>query len=59
MQSKGKFGRKYGRKCNSNQWWNNNIYQCERSKSHLCEKDYVLNPTTCNCKYYGCFSDYL
>ena len=53
MQSKGKFGRKYGRKCNSNQWWNNNIYQCERSKSHVCEKDYVLNPTTCNCEYYG------
>ena len=38
-----------GRKCNSDQWWNNNICQCECKKRHACEKDYVWNPSTCNC----------
>ena len=38
-----------GTKCNSNQWWNNNKCRCECKKRHICEKDYVWNPTTCNC----------
>ena len=36
-----------GKKCNSNQWWNNNKCHCE-FKKHICEKDYVWNPATCN-----------
>ena len=50
-----------GEKCNSNQWWNNNKCRCE-FKKHICEKDYVCNPATCNCengKYYGWFNDYM
>ena len=39
-----------GRKCNSDQWWNNYTCQCECKKRHVCEKDYVWNPGTCNCK---------
>ena len=39
-----------GRKCNSDQWWNNNKCQCECKKSHVCEKDHVWNPATCNCE---------
>ena len=39
-----------GRKCNSDQWWNNNKYQCDRKKCHACEKDYVWNPATCSCE---------
>ena len=29
------------RKCNSDQWWNNDkcLFECE--KRHLCEKDYI------------------
>ena len=38
-----------GARCNSNQWWNNDKYRRECSKHHLCEKDYVWNPATCNC----------
>ena len=38
-----------GRKCNSDQWWNNNIFRCECNKRHACEKDYLWNPSTCNC----------
>ena len=30
-----------GRKCNSDQWWNNDEYQYEYKKSHVCEKDYI------------------
>ena len=37
-------------KCNSNQWWNNAKYKCECKKNHVCEKDYVWNPATCNCE---------
>ena len=43
---KGKFN---SRKCNSNQWWNNDKCQCECKKRHICEKDYIWNPTTCSC----------
>ena len=32
-----------GRKCNSDQWWNN-------EKRHVCEKDYVWNPAICSCE---------
>ena len=38
-----------GRKCNSNQWWNNNKCQCE-CKKHICEKDYIWNHAKCSCK---------
>ena len=38
------------RKCNSNQWWNNNKCRCECKKHPICEKDYIWNPATCNCK---------
>ena len=39
-----------GRKCNSDEWWNNNKYWCECKKRHVYEKDYVLNPDTCSCE---------
>ena len=39
-----------GTKCKSNKWWNNDKYQCECKKHHICEKDYVRNPATCNCE---------
>ena len=39
-----------GRKCNSGQWWNNDKCRCECKKHHICEKDYVWNPATCNCQ---------
>ena len=39
-----------GRNCNSDQCWNNDKYQCECKKHHVCEKDYVRNPTRCNCE---------
>ena len=49
-----------GRKCNSNQWWNNDKYQCECKKHRICERDYIWNPTTCICengKYMGNITD--
>ena len=30
-----------GRKCNSDQWWNNDKCRCECKKHHTCEKNYV------------------
>ena len=39
------------RKCNSDQWWTNEKCQCECKKmpcTHVCEKDYIWNPTTCS-----------
>ena len=30
-----------GRKCNSNQKWNNNECRCDCKKHHICEKDYI------------------
>ena len=33
-------------KCNLNQSWNNDKCQCERKKDHICEKEYVWNPST-------------
>ena len=38
------------RNCNSDQWLNNSKYWCECKKRHVCEKNYVWNPATCNCK---------
>ena len=29
----------YGRKCNSDQWWNNNKCRCVYKKIHVCEKN--------------------
>ena len=39
-----------GKNGNSNQWCNNDICQCECKKRHICEKDCVWNPATCNCE---------
>ena len=39
-----------GRKCNSDQWWNNYKYRVECKKHNECERDYIWNPTTCACK---------
>ena len=39
-----------GRKCNSNQKWNNGKCRCKCKKHHFCEKDFVWNPATCSCK---------
>ena len=38
------------RKCNSDQWWNNDKCWCECKKRHIFEKDYVWTPATYNCK---------
>ena len=40
----------YGRNFNSDQWWNNDKCWFECKKRHVCEKDYVWNPATCNCE---------
>ena len=39
-----------GRKCNLNQLRNNDKCWCECKKHHICEKDYIWNPTTCSFK---------
>ena len=42
-----------GRKCNSNQKWNNSKCRFERENSikhHACEKDFTWNSSTCRCK---------
>ena len=36
------------RKCNSHQWWNNDKSQCKCKVGHVCEKDYVCNPSACS-----------
>ena len=40
-----------GRKCNSNQKWNNDkcSCKCKNLKEHVCEKD-ISNPAPCSCK---------
>ena len=43
-------------KCKSNQWWNNDKCLCECKKVHVCEKDYVWNPATCNCENGKCLA---
>ena len=37
-----------GKTCNSDQWWNSDKCWCKCKNSHVCEKDYVWNPSTCN-----------
>ena len=37
-----------GKKCNSNQCWNNDKYRCECKRYNIYEKDYIWNPATCN-----------
>ena len=44
MNCKCKF---YGQKCNSDQWWSSSKYRCDCKKRHVCEKDYIWNPSTC------------
>ena len=39
-----------GKKCNSDQQWNNDKCQCEYKKSHACGKDFVWNPVTRSCE---------
>ena len=39
-----------GRKCNLDQWWDNGKCRCECKKHHVCEENYVWNPSTCNCE---------
>ena len=39
-----------GRKCNSDQWCNNNICQCNCKKRHVCKKYYIWNPATGSCE---------
>ena len=55
-----------GRKCNSNQWWNNYKCWCECKKHHLCEKRLylefcymLLQIWQIFSKYYWRFSDYI
>ena len=38
------------RKCNSDQWWNNDKCQCGCRKPHVCEKGYIWNPATYICE---------
>ena len=39
-----------GRKCISNQKWNNDKCQCEWKNYNICEKDYIWNPATHSCE---------
>ena len=48
------------RKYNSIQKWNNDKCWCECKKRHICGKDFIWNPATCNCenaKYLGSIID--
>ena len=36
------------RKCNSDQWWNNDKSKCKCKVDHVCQKDYVCNPSACS-----------
>ena len=47
MECKCKFDRK---SCKSDQWWNNDKWQCDCKKCHVREKDYVWNPPKCSCE---------
>ena len=52
-----------GRKCNSNQRWNNNKSLCEcknLKEHHVRKKDYICNSATCSCengKYFASIVD--
>ena len=39
-----------GKRCNSNQKWNNAKCRYECKKHHTCEKDYIWNLATCSCE---------
>ena len=39
-----------GKKCNSDQWWNNDKFPCEFLKCHVSEKDHTWDPATCSCE---------
>ena len=39
-----------GKKCNSDQLWNNNKCRNKCKKCHVCENDYIWNPATCSCE---------
>ena len=39
-----------GKKCNSDQWRNNDKSQSECNKRHVCQKDYIWNHSICNCE---------
>ena len=45
-----------GRKCNSDQWWNNDKCRCECKKRHVWEKEYIWNPATCGCENGKCLA---
>ena len=47
----------HGRKCNSNQKWNNDICWCECKKHNICEKAYIWNPPICSCEYGKCLAN--
>ena len=38
------------RKCNSNQWWNNDKCRCKCTNRQICKKDYIWNPRTRICE---------
>ena len=49
-----------GRKCNSNQTWNNNKCRCECKKYHTYENYHIWNLAACSCeigKYLGSIVD--
>ena len=37
-----------GKKCNTDQLWNNGRSLCECKKRNICEKDYIWNSATCS-----------
>ena len=39
-----------GRKCNSNQKWNNDKFECECKKHNKWKNYYICNPNTCICE---------
>ena len=39
-----------GKKCNPDQWRNNDKCLCECKKRHVCEKYYIWNLATCCCQ---------
>ena len=44
------------RKCNSDQWYNNDKCQCEFKKYCVCEKNYAWNPATWSCENEKCLA---
>ena len=46
-ESKCKFN---GKKCNQDQWWNNDKCWCECKTSYVCKNYYVWNAAICSCE---------